>query len=48
MSLKGTGVDTRRFPDAEIALEVGTAAFRSISYQVLRESPETEVHQGPF
>jgi hypothetical protein len=35
MSPKWTGADTRRISDAEIALEVGAAAFRPISSQAL-------------
>jgi hypothetical protein len=38
MSPKGTGADTRRISDAEIALEVGAAAFRPISSQALSEA----------
>jgi hypothetical protein len=41
MSPKGTGADTRRISDAEIALEVGAAAFRPISSQALSGIPTT-------
>jgi hypothetical protein len=42
MSPKGTGADTRRISDAEIALEVGAAAFRLISSQALRRKEHAD------
>jgi hypothetical protein len=41
---QGTGADTRRIFEAEIALEVGAAAFRPICSQALSE---VEGHPRP-